>query len=82
MAESREEIDVGRYGASMARLLDIYRGISDTANQVSTWRCPYKNVRDRCTAKFGCRKQARDGSGDLPVCTAVDNRDYRSAWEV
>jgi len=82
MAESREEIDVGRYGASMARLLDIYRGISDTANQVSTWRCPYKNARDRCTAKFGCRNQARDGSGDLPACTASDKHDYRSAWEV
>jgi hypothetical protein len=82
MGESSEEVDIGRYRASMARLLDIYRGISDTANQVSAWRCPYKNLHDRCTAKFGCRNQDRDDSNDLPVCTGSDKLDYRSAWEV
>ena len=82
MAERSAELDVERYRASMARLLDIYQGISDTANEVSTWRCPYKNVHDRCTASFGCRNQARSGSGGLPVCTGSDDLDYRSAWEI
>ena len=76
-----QPIDRERYRASLARLDAIFRDISDTVNQGSTWRCPYKNIHDRCTAKFGCRNQLRDGD-DLPVCTGSDDLDYRSAWEV
>ena len=78
-----QPIDRERYRASLARLDAIFRDISDTVNQVSAWRCPYKNVSDRCTAKFGCRNQLRRGGrDDLPVCTGSDDLDYRSAWEV
>ena len=77
----RQPVDRERYRASLARLDAIFRDISDSVNRVSAWRCPYKNVRDRCTAKFGCRNQLRDGE-DLPVCTGSDDLDYRSAWEV
>ena len=76
-----QQIDEERYRASMARLDGIFRGISETAGQVSTWRCPYKNVEDRCTAKFGCRNQLRVPP-ELPICTGSDDLDYRSAWEV
>ena len=76
-----QPIDRERYRASLARLDAIFRDISDTVNRVSTWRCPYKNVHDRCTAKFGCRNQLRAGD-ELPVCTGSDDLDYRSAWEV
>ncbi|MCH8205762.1 MAG: hypothetical protein IH956_02025 [Chloroflexi bacterium] len=80
----RQQIDEKRYRASIARLEAVFRGISETATQVSTRRCPYKNVQDRCTAKFGCRNQHRTptGRGELPICTGSDNLDYRSAWEV
>ena len=75
-------IDIGRYRTSMARLEEILRGISETANSVSTWRCPYKNVQDRCTANFGCLNQSHPPSADdLPVCLGSDHLDYRSAWE-
>ena len=71
-----------RYEQSMTRLQDILRGISDTATRVSTWRCPYKNADDHCTANFGCRNQDRSVSdGKLPICNSDDNLDYRSAWD-
>ena len=66
----------------MAHLSDIFRDMSDTVNVVSTWRCPYKNVQDRCTANFGCRNQDRTvPTGQLFICTGSDNLDYRNAWE-
>ena len=78
-----QKLDKERYRASMAWLQDIFKDISNTVDQVSTWRCPYKNAEDRCTAHFGCRNQLRTGKPDeLPVCTGSDNLDYRSAWEV
>ena len=67
----------------MARLHAIFKDISETVSQVSTRRCPYKNVQDRCTASFGCRNQFRtEVPGELAICTGSDNLDYRSAWEV
>ena len=67
----------------MARLYDIFRGMSDRVNVVSTWRCPYKDVRSRCTANFGCRNQDQMvPTGELFICTGSDNLDYRSAWEL
>ena len=67
----------------MVRLNDIFRGMSEAIDAVSTWRCPYKNVQDRCTSGFGCRNQDRSvSSGELFKCTGSDHLDYRSAWEV
>ena len=78
-----QKLDKERYKASMARLYGIFKDISETTNQVSTWRCPYKNVEDRCTAKFGCRNQDRKvDPGELYVCVGDDKLDYRSAWEM
>lgn len=78
-----QEFDKARYEKSMTRLQDILRGISDTATQVSTWRCPYKNADNRCTANFGCRNQDHAvPDGELLICTSDDNLDYRSAWDV
>ncbi|MAP38975.1 MAG: hypothetical protein NZ876_00635 [Dehalococcoidia bacterium] len=79
----QKPIDKERYQASIARLGDIFRSINDTAKEVSTWRCPYKNAKDRCTAKFGCRNQDHSvPDGELFICTGSDDLDYRSAWEV
>jgi hypothetical protein len=76
------KVDKARIQASMARLQDILQGIGETANQVSTWRCPYKNAQDLCTAAFGCRNQSRPPDGDkLPVCLGSDDLDYRIAWD-
>ena len=78
-----QRIDKERYEASLTRLTDIFKGMSETVDVVSTWRCPYKNAQDRCTAVFGCRNQDRSvEEGELYVCTGSDHLDYRSAWEV
>ncbi len=70
--------------ASLTRLMNIYRDISDTADRVSTNRCPYKDSRSRCTAKFECRNQhfVSDKPGELAICTGSDKLDYRKAWQV
>ena len=74
--------DKERFQASMARLWEIYRDIGEVAEEVSTWRCPYKNAQDRCTSKFGCRNQSfAGGRENLAICTGSDKLDYRSAWE-
>ena len=79
----RSAEDKKRLESSMARLWEIYKDIGAVANEVSTWRCPYKNAQDRCTAKFGCRNQSFTGVPDeLAICTGSDKLDYRSAWEV
>ena len=76
-------MDKERYQASIARLYAIFSDMSDTTNEVSTWRCPYKNVDDRCTASFGCRNQYRKvATGELYICTGSDHLDYRGAWEM
>jgi hypothetical protein len=82
MSGEFQKIDKEKYGKSLERLNEIFKGISETVTEVSTWRCPYKNAEDRCTAQFGCRNQNRDvPAGQLYICTSSDNLDYRSAWE-
>ena len=77
------EVDKERYQASMAWLHEIFKDISETTNRVSTWRCPYKNAQDRCTAGFGCRNQSpTDVHLGLALCTGSDDLDYRDAWQV
>lgn len=56
--------------------------MSQTTNEVSTWRCPYKSVENRCTAAFGCRNQDHTvPDGEAFICTGSDDLDYRLAWE-
>ncbi len=82
-SDRHPKADRARHQASLDRLYHIFKGISDTVNDVSSWRCPYKNVEDRCTAGFGCRNQDRSvPEGDLYVCAGSDDLDYRGAWEV
>ncbi|MBM3959822.1 MAG: hypothetical protein FJ314_08675 [SAR202 cluster bacterium] len=76
------QADPERARASIARLMEIYRGISETADEVSTRRCPYKNAQARCTAQFKCRNQYFTRvPADLPICTGSDKLDYSRAWE-
>ena len=79
---SNAKTDKERLQRSLDRLWEIYQDIGQTANDVSQWRCPYKNKDDRCTAGFGCRYQRyKDGRDQLALCTGSDKLDYRSAWE-
>ena len=52
------------------------------ADEQATFRCPYKNRFDQCTARFGCRNQRKPQKPDgLFQCGGDDQLDYRSAWE-
>ena len=76
------DFDKEKYYTSIRKLDSIFRDISETVNDTSKWRCPYKNVSDRCTAKFGCRNQDRNvKENELYVCTGSDSLNYSSAWE-
>lgn len=76
-------VDLAAARSSMERLRDIYREIAETADKSMKGRCPYKDAKSRCTAKFGCRNQVfTKNPVEPPVCTARDGLDYRSAWEV
>ena len=74
-------LDVEKYRASIERLSRIYSDISDRADEVMQSRCPYKDARSRCTARFECRNQffTKDPS-KKPVCAGSDRIDYRPAW--
>ena len=76
-------VDAEGVRASLTRLMDIYRSISETADKVAVRRCPYKDSRSRCTAKFECRNQyfVPDKPGALVICTGSDKLDYRKAWQ-
>ncbi len=76
-------VDPESVRASLRRLMDIYRGISETADKASITRCPYKDARSRCTAKFACRNQyfVPNKPGEPAVCIGSDKLDYRKAWQ-
>jgi hypothetical protein len=64
------------------QITELFAAIVTHANQQSSWRCPYKNRFDHCTAQFGCRNKRKPGnSAELPVCAGDDKLNYRSAWD-
>jgi hypothetical protein len=77
-----DTLDREKARASMDRLYTIYKDIAATADEVMQARCPYKNARSLCTAKFGCSNQffTKDPTA-LPACAGSDQIDYRDAWD-
>ncbi len=74
-------IDRVRAKKSLETLFDIFSKISNHADEVFTKRCPYKNAKSRCTAKFECQNQHYlKKFGESPVCTGSDFLDYMPAW--
>ena len=82
--ENPPNLDVEAARKSMARMAKIFADIAQHAEDSSLTRCPYKDARSRCTAKFGCRNQHFTKNPlNPPICTAKDgDLDYRSAWEI
>lgn len=68
---------------SLTRLFDIYKDISFNADEISKYRCPYKNAKSKCTANFQCKNQYfQNDEQELAICTGSDKLDYRPAWNV
>ncbi len=80
-----EKIDKTEYQKRLDKITQIFEGLVVHADEQATYRCPYKNREDRCTAKFGCRNQRKvageNRSDSLLLCVGDDKLDYRSAWE-
>ena len=77
-----QKIDKEEYQKRLDKITEIYSDMMVHAEEQSTYRCPYKNRFDECTAKFGCRNQRKPHrEGGLLVCGGDDKLDYRSAWE-
>ncbi len=83
-ANDQPNLDVEAARKSMTRMANIFADIAKHAEDSSLTRCPYKDARSRCTAKFACRNQHFTKNPlNPPICTAKDgDLDYRSAWEI
>ena len=77
-----QRIDPADYQKRLDRLSGILEDIAVHADEQATFRCPYKNRFDQCTAQFGCRNQRKpEQQGDPLTCGGDDKLDYRFAWE-
>ena len=77
-----KKIDKAAYQERLDRITAIFKDMMAHATEQATYRCPYKNRFDECTARFGCRNQRKPREdGGLFVCGGDDKLDYRSAWE-
>ncbi|PYV41058.1 MAG: hypothetical protein DMG06_18345 [Acidobacteria bacterium] len=76
-----QKIDKEELQKRLDQITDLFASLVTHADHQSTWRCPYKNRYDQCTAHFGCRNQLKaGGKGELPLCAGDDKLNYRSAW--
>ncbi|MFP6754468.1 MAG: hypothetical protein VCB60_01955 [Alphaproteobacteria bacterium] len=75
------KIDPEAYRQRIDRLSAIFSDIAGHAEELSKFRCPYRDRLDRCTGKFKCRNQKVSPDDDLLVCLHDGQFDYRSAWE-
>lgn len=74
MGGEEQRLDIDK---SLEKLSTLLRDIVRQAEQNSAQRCPYKNIKDHCTAAFRCRNQARihEEPGTFR-CTG----DHKLAW--
>ncbi len=78
-----ERIDRQAVEQRRRRLTRIFAEMVEHAQVQCLVRCPYRDRRDLCTARFGCRNQGPiDEVGGLPLCECDGKLDYRGAWEV
>ena len=77
-----KKIDKTEYEKRLNKITQIFEELVVHADEQSTYRCPYKNRFDHCTAKFGCRNQRKIDEGTGLLCVGDDKLDYRSAWEI
>jgi hypothetical protein len=76
------QIDKEELQKRLNQISELFAGMVAHADVQATWRCPYKNRLDQCTAQFGCRNKRKPrAQGELPICVADDKLDFRSAWE-
>ena len=64
------------------RINSIFTAILGHAEELSLYRCAYRDSQDLCTALFSCRNQVSiTGEPDSFSCSHNGSFDYRPAWE-
>lgn len=76
-----KKIDKAEYEKRLNKITEIFEDLVIHADEQATYRCPYKNRYDQCTAQFGCRNQRKIDEGTGLLCVGDDKLDYRDAWE-
>ena len=76
-----KKINKTEYEKRLSKITQIFEDLVVHADEQATYRCPYKNRFDQCTAKFGCRNQRKIDEGTGLLCVGDDKLDYRNAWE-
>ena len=76
-----KKIDKTEYEKRLNKITQIFEDLVTHADEQATYRCPYKNRFDHCTAQFGCRNQRKIDEGTGLLCVGDDKLDYRDAWE-
>ena len=76
-----KKIDKSEYEKRLNKITEIFEDLVTHADEQATYRCPYKNRFDHCTAQFGCRNQRKIDEGTGLLCVGDDKLDYRDAWE-
>ena len=77
-----QKISKEEYQKRLDKITELFASMVGHADEQATYRCPYKNRFDQCTAKFGCRNQRKPrAKRELLMCGGDDKLDYRSAWE-
>ena len=76
-----KKIDKSEYEKRLNKITEIFEDLVTHADEQATYRCPYKNRFDHCTAKFGCRNQRKIDEGTGLLCVGDDKLDYRDAWD-
>ncbi len=76
-----KKIDKSEYEKRLNKITEIFEDLITHADEQATYRCPYKNRFDHCTAQFGCRNQRKIDEGTGLLCVGDDKLDYRDAWE-
>ena len=77
-----KKIDKTEYEKRLNKITEIFEELIVHADEQATYRCPYKNRFDHCTAKFGCQNQRKISEGTGLLCVGDDKLDYRNAWEI
>lgn len=76
-----KKIDKTEYEKRLNKITQIFEDLVTHADEQATYRCPYKNRFDHCTAQFGCRNQRKIEEGTGLLCVGDEKLDYRDAWE-
>ncbi len=76
-----KKINKAEYEKRLNKITKIFEDLVVHADEQATYRCPYKDRFDHCTAKFGCRNQRKIDEGTGLLCAGDDKLDYRSAWK-